>query len=103
VYSCGQIEQGGVFIDGFRTTHFNPQKPNENQTVSCRIIIKERIDDSWWVTAFADKWSNNQWKKNYFVFHFPIAACTSMRTNAPGSFQLLFKPESMTGECFISA
>ncbi len=50
VYSCNPDEDYPMFQD-VRISHFNPQRPKENQTVSMKFNMKETVDDKCWVSS----------------------------------------------------
>ncbi|XP_026279285.1 uncharacterized protein LOC113207109 isoform X2 [Frankliniella occidentalis] len=87
-----------------RPTHFNPAKPNDGQILTGNVTMPEGLNDTRPGHARVDIWSNNQWKKNAFIFNFP-GACTALRNNIPNFFAALFDlpsgPSSWNTPCNV--
>ncbi|XP_052130072.1 uncharacterized protein LOC113205615 [Frankliniella occidentalis] len=83
-------------------SRFNPYKPRENQKLTGNFTARNLpADDSWWGTIILDLWANNQWKENAFVFTKKNDACTAIKVNIPGFYELFNKKRETKGRCII--
>ncbi|XP_034251882.1 uncharacterized protein LOC117651715 [Thrips palmi] len=74
-----------------RSSHFNPLKPSERQTVSGNVSFKIDYTDQFWSHADLALRSNNQWKENAFLFQFRKMGCSGIRDQIPDFFRVLAK------------
>ncbi|KAJ1519786.1 hypothetical protein ONE63_005039 [Megalurothrips usitatus] len=68
-----------------RLTHFKPSRPMDKQYAWGSFTWPLDMDDESYLNMHLDKWANNQWKQNFFVFNFKNKACTVMRDYMPAA------------------
>ncbi|XP_034249696.1 uncharacterized protein LOC117650397 [Thrips palmi] len=84
-------------------SHFNRYNPTEKQRVSGNVTVFETFDDDVWMDIRLGLRSNNEWKKNAFVFKFPNQGCSRFRAFLPSFFSVMYKGVSMVGACSVPA
>ncbi|KAJ1526615.1 hypothetical protein ONE63_008201 [Megalurothrips usitatus] len=86
-----------------RFSHFNPSRPTDAQYAWGSYYWAVDTDDASYFKMHISKWSNNQWKPNFFVFNFKVKGCSVLRDLLPVTKALVFDVAKSAGASYERA